>query len=296
MNWLTRMLLPWEAVKYATKKTKKTTKEGEPTSIKTAARKDNNSSIYAAIHNTYGRFIDPLYNVLGENYMEFTNEKLPTAVNKMLSPIVKASGKLDPLRYVGGDVGKGADYAGEWVENKPLDTIITVLGAVFGGMAAAGAGGGAAGAGAGTAGGSVGAGMSAFGPYASGYVFPATSTFGSGAGALTGAGSAAGAGMSAVGPYASGYILPQTSGAAAGGSAAATTPASSSGGMFDFSGADWSDPNTYMRYSKMMPRQQQGMMQQQPSNQMYMNAQAQQGPMTLQDLLRVYGLEPYSNS
>lgn len=76
-----------------------------------------------------------------------------------------------------------------------------------------------------------------------------------------------------------------------GGSAAPT----SSGGMFDFGSYDWTDPNTYIKMSKMMPRQQQGMMQQ-PSNPMYKNAQAQQSPTTLQDLLRVYGLEPYSNS
>lgn len=85
--------------------------------------------------------------------------------------------------------------------------------------------------------------------------------------------------------------------AAGGGTPMTGSPApTSSGGMFDFGSYDWTDPNTYIKMSKMMPRQQQGMMQQQPSNQMYMNAQAQQGPMTLQDLLRVYGLEPYSNS
>lgn len=297
MNWLSRMLLPWEAVKYASKKTKKTSKDGEPTSISTASRKDNHSSIYAAIHNLHGRYTDPLYNVFGENYEELVNEKIPTAVNKMLSPIVKASGKLDPLRYVGGDVGKGADYAGEWVENKPLDTIATVIAAIYGGAAAAGAwGGGAAG---GTAGGAaggassgIGAGMSAFGPYASGYAFPATSAFGSGAGAMTGASSAAGAaGMSAFGPYASGYVLPETSGLLSTGSGAASAtaaPTTSSGGMFDFSNTDWSDPNTYMRLSKMVPRQSQ--QQQQGSLTRPAMYSQNYSPETVQQILEMYGL------
>lgn len=77
--------------------------------------------------------------------------------------------------------------------------------------------------------------------------------------------------------------------AAAGGSSASASPApASSGGMFNFSGADWSDPNTYIRMSKMMPRQQQGMMQQ-PTQKTI----PELGPMpnSLQELLKLYGLD-----
>src|SRR5574343_993991 len=103
-NWLKRMLLPWETIKYAKKKTKKSTDKdgGVVESVKNASRKDNHKSIYGGVHNVYGRFIDPLYPILGENYFETYNEKWPEKVNKKLSPLFEKASKLDPLTHVGG--------------------------------------------------------------------------------------------------------------------------------------------------------------------------------------------------
>ena len=142
------LLLPWEGIKTATDALKKDKNVGSKASIKNAVKGDNHSSAVGAVGSIGQRFSDPLATLFGEKYLTLINDTLPTAVNSALSPVAKAGAKLDPLHYVGGDVGDAQKKGEDWITNKPGDTLAAVIGAIYGAGALAGSGGAGAGGGA----------------------------------------------------------------------------------------------------------------------------------------------------
>lgn len=242
MDW--GWLNPVYALKEAWKTTKDAAENGGDKD------KDKHKSVFSGI----GRLSDPFMNAVAPDFATWLHERVPEKANSYVSGVMDK----DPFINLDKKYGVG-HYLGEnttdWVSNKPVDVIAAVLGAIYGGGAllggaVGGAAGGAAGSGGGTAGSAAGTAYSAAGPWASGYVFPTSSTFGGGGGFLSGMGGATLGETAGAAGY--GVLAPSTT-AAAGPTAAAP----SSGGMFDFQSMDWSDPNTYMKLSKMMPKQQQ---------------------------------------
>lgn len=249
MEW--GWLNPVYAVKEAWKMTKSAAENGG----------DKDKGKHKSVFSGGGKLSDPFMAAVAPGLSDWLHKRMPEKANAYVSGMMDKDPfiNLDKKYGVGHYLGKNTT---DWVSNKPVDVIAAVIGAIYGGGAALGAmGGGAAagagGAGGGTAGGIAGGGAySAVGPWASGYVFPATSTFGTGGGFLSGLGGIGTGGAGAFSGLSSGVLAPSAS-TAAGTAAATPTTASNSTGMFDFQNMDWQDPNTYMKLSKMMPQQQQ---------------------------------------
>jgi hypothetical protein len=220
-------VLPWKAIPNMIRDVKDAGGKGKD-------GKKNHGSVVGAI----GKYADPFGALLGDRWMEFAHERLPTQMNEWGSGIAKHDPFIQLDRKYGlGQKGSPLRGVSNWAQDRPADTAAIVTGAVLGGGALAGAWGGGS---AGSAGG-----MSAYGPYASGYQFAPGSSFGGAAGGGTAGG------MSAYGPYASGYQFPATSpygGGFAGGSGG------TAGGA---TGTDWSDPNTYRQMAQQQGQQQQ---------------------------------------
>lgn len=162
---------------------------------------DNNKSWLARAGSFGQQYTDPLYLIFGEKYTDQLEEWADKG-NSFLSkiakqdPVVQADRRNNPLQ----DTEEG-EHVGDWAENKPVDSIAAVLGAIFGGGALLGAGG--AGAGGGTAGGTGaaagGGGLGVMGGSLPAGIEGVTVTASSGGGALPAAigGGAAGASTTA---------------------------------------------------------------------------------------------------
>jgi hypothetical protein len=114
----------------------------------------NNKSWLARAGSFGQQYTDPLYWIFGEKYtnqLEEWADKSNSFLSKIAKqdPVVQADRRNNPLQ----DSEEG-EHVGDWAENKPVDSIAAVLGAIFGGGALMGGAG--AGAGGGTAGGTAG--------------------------------------------------------------------------------------------------------------------------------------------
>lgn len=122
----------------------------------------NNESYVARVGGFGQQYTDPLYWIFGDKYTDQLIEWADKG-NKFFSkiakqdPIVQFDRRNNPLQDT-----KEGKKAGDWAENKPLDSAAIVLGSIFGGGAAfGGMGAGGAGGGAGAVGGGVGGGGAA---------------------------------------------------------------------------------------------------------------------------------------
>ena len=170
----------------------------------------NNRSFLARMGTFGQQYTDPLYWIFGRKYTDKL-EGLADKSNRFLSkiarqdPVVQFDRRNNPLQ----DTPEGKK-AGDWAENKPLDSIAAVLGGVFGGGALLG--GGASG---GSAAGGLGSGAAPAGMTTAGFMPGSAATGAAGLEGVTVVGSS-GAAM--------------TPGTAAAMAAATGTPAASSQG------------------------------------------------------------------
>ena len=144
-------LLPWKAIPNMIRDVKDAgggSKDGED-----GKRERNHSSVVGAI----GKYADPVGALLGDSWMDFWHDRLPTKLNEYASGIAQKDPFIQLDRKYGlGQKGSPLRGVSNFAEDRPADTTALVLGAIFGGGAAlGGAGGGSAGGGA-SAGGSSG--------------------------------------------------------------------------------------------------------------------------------------------
>lgn len=210
--------------------------------------KDNHLSPFGEA----GLLGDPLHYIVGDKYDNFMRKtwEMPNQyAGQYLTKFDKFDRKINPIHRaidrtaIGGKI---ADYA----HNKPGDSLMAVLGAVYGGGALMAGGGG------GSAGGGMVGGGSASGGNAGGML---GNMFGGGGGQGLGIFSNSGqAGMSGVGGGNAGALA--ASHGIGGGAGLGTAGTGAGAGTVGFS----SNPQSYMRAAQGMPGQQQQQQQQGP--------------------------------
>lgn len=127
-----------------------------------ASSGDNHRSPIGAIGGKIQKWTDPIAWIpgVGDKWVDLTSNKIPEKTNRVLSKVMQPFEKIDkainPVRQI-----PAVDNVGNWIAQKPADTLAMAMGAMAGGAALAGAGAGGAGGAAGTAG--AGAGTTAAG-------------------------------------------------------------------------------------------------------------------------------------
>lgn len=107
----------------------------------------NHSSPIGALGGSLQKYTDPLAMIpgVGDKWVNLTSNKIPSLVNsglsKVMTPFDKIDETINPVRKI-----PIVDKVGDWIHNKPGDTLGMVAGAVYGAPALAGAMGGGSGA------------------------------------------------------------------------------------------------------------------------------------------------------
>ena len=141
-------VLPWKAVPNMIRDVKAA--GGGSKDDENGKRRRNHGSVVGAI----GKYADPAGALLGDSWMNFWHNRLPTKMNEYASGVAQKDPMIQFDRKYGlGQKGSPLRGVSNFAEDRPADTTAMVLGAIFGGGALLGGAGGAGGGG-GTAAGS----------------------------------------------------------------------------------------------------------------------------------------------
>ncbi|WP_415830371.1 hypothetical protein, partial [Bordetella flabilis] len=95
---------------------------------------DNHQSPIGALGSFGQKYTDPLSWIFGDKWTNLVSNKIPelanSGISKVMQPFEKIDKTINPVRRI-----PIVDKAGDWIANKPVDTLGALAGAVYGGGA-----------------------------------------------------------------------------------------------------------------------------------------------------------------